>query len=107
MPTVLLDACIPVWLQRSLPGAAVSTAKQARLDGLSDPLVLKAIAGRYDVLVTLDRVLPMHAGQLERPFAIVILKVGDQSPAAFQALAPKLALAINHVMPGDVVVLGG
>ena len=107
MPTVLLDACIPASLQHEVAGAAVTTAKSARLDGLTDSALLYAVAGRYDVLVTLDRVIALQDDGQPRPFAVVVLEVAELSPANFHALAPKLSEAIRHVMPGDIVLLHG
>ena len=85
----------------------MTSAKSARLDGLSDKALLYAIAGRYDVLVTLDRVVDVHDDGKPRPFAIVVLQVAELTPAALHALAPKLSEAIRHVMPGDIVLLRG
>ena len=85
----------------------MTTAKSARLDGLTDKALLYAIAGRYDVLVTLDRVAELNDNDKLRPFAVIVLELVDLAPAAFQALAPKLSEAIRHVMPGDIVLLRG
>ena len=85
----------------------MTTAKSARLDGLTDKALLYAIAGRYDVLVTLDRIVELGDDSNTRPFAVLVLEMPDLTPAAFQALAPKLSEAIRHVMPGDIVMLRG
>jgi hypothetical protein len=55
MKRVLLDACVPHWLRKELPGFEVETAFFAGLDVISDSALLDAIEGRFDVLVTLDR----------------------------------------------------
>ncbi len=51
MATVLLDACVPVWLAKELVGVEVETARNAGFDALSDGELLDAIDGRFDVLV--------------------------------------------------------
>ena len=104
---VLLDACVPQWLRRDLTGMDVTTAQFAGLDRSPDGELLTAIEGRFDVLVTLDTGLVRQNRISGRPFAVVVIRVRDQTPAAFHALLPDLRLAINSASTGTVAVVGG
>ena len=106
MAKVLLDACVPQWLKTMLGDAEVTTARFAGLDQLSDSALLAAIAGRFNVLVTLDRNLTYQQKIAGRPIAVVVLRVSDQSPEAFRGLVPALIEAIEDVEPGEVKELG-
>ena len=104
---VLLDACVPQWLRRELTEFDVQTAQFAGLDQIPDGELLVAIEFRFDVLVTLDTGL-VHENRIAgRPFAVVVLRVSEQTPAAFRALAPGLNDAIKIAMLGEIVKVGG
>jgi predicted nuclease of predicted toxin-antitoxin system len=106
MVAVVLDACVPQWLRTELGDADVVTAHYARLDELSDDQLRTAIEGKYDVLVTLDSNIPFQQKVDGRPFAVIILRVRDQSPKAFRALVPGLIAAIDAAEPGEVRLVG-
>ena len=106
MTRVLLDACVPQWLRRELGAIDVVTARYAGLDQLSDGALLNAMTGQFDVLVTLDRSLSYHNRVAGRTFAIIVMRVADQSPALFRALVPELIKAIAAAIPGTVTYVG-
>jgi len=104
---VLLDACVPQWLRRELTEFDVETAQFAGLDQVPDGELLVAIEFRFDVLVTLDTGL-VHENRIAgRPFAAVVLRVSEQTPAAFRALVPGLSAAIKTALTGEIVRVGG
>jgi hypothetical protein len=102
MTKVLLDACVPHWIRHSLIDCDVETAQFAGLDHLSDPALLDAINGKYDVLVTLDRGIQNQNAIGGRTFALVVLYVSSQTPKAFRSLVPDLNAAIKAAKPGSV-----
>lgn len=102
MATVLLDACVPQWLRNDLTGFDVQTAHDAGVDNVPDTQLLTAIEGRFDVLVTLDRNLTYQQNVAGRPFAVIVLRVNDQTPEAFKVLVPALFRALCDVKPGEV-----
>lgn len=102
MVRVLLDACVAQWLKRELRNLDVTTARYAGLDELSDTMLLAAIEGRYEILVTLDNNLPYQQDLAGRPFAVIVLRVRDQSRESFRALVPALVASIGDVKPGEV-----
>ncbi len=105
MVRVLLDACVPQWLRTELGPAEVVTAQFARLDELTNGQLLAAIEGRFDVLVTLDTNIDFQQNLAGRSFAVLVLRVKDQSPESFQALVPALTVAIASAQPGEVRVI--
>lgn len=107
MIKVLLDACVPHRLRRSLTEFEIVTAQSAGLDQTSDGALLTAIEGKYDVIVTRDRNLTFQQKIAGRSIAVVVLHALDQSPAAFDALLPELRIAIFSAAPGTVTLVGG
>lgn len=55
---LLLDECVTHTLRRDLVGHEVHTVEEAGLKGLENGELLKAVAGIYDVLVTVDQNTP-------------------------------------------------
>jgi hypothetical protein len=106
MVRVLLDACVPHWLRRELTELDVETAHFAGLDQLSDTALLDAIEGRYDALVTLDRNLTYQQKIGGRSVAVIVLRVAEQTPEAFQALMPQLQVAVRSASGGSITVVG-
>jgi hypothetical protein len=51
---ILLDACVPRGLRRSLVGHDVSTAREMGWNKLPDGPLLDVIAGVFDAFVTVD-----------------------------------------------------
>lgn len=52
---VLLDECLPRKLKQELGGHEVRTAQEEGWAGLKNGALLQAAAGRFDVLLTVDR----------------------------------------------------
>jgi hypothetical protein len=66
---VVLDECVPHRLRQALSAHDVVTASFAGLAGLKNGQLMKAIEGKFDVLVTLDGGLPHSKIGLDRPSA--------------------------------------
>ncbi len=103
---VLLDACVPQWLRQEVTNADVVTAGYAGLANLSDRALLSAIDGRFDVLVTLDRSLSYQQKIAGQRIAVVVIRVNEQTPEAFQAVIPQLNEAISDIALGEVRIVG-
>ncbi len=106
MPKILLDACVPHSLRRYLTGLDAETAQFAGLDRITDSALLDAMAGRYDILVTLDRNLTYQQKIAGRSVAVIVLRVPEQTPEAFSAPVPALKQAIEEASAGQAVVIG-
>src|SRR6185436_6087350 len=57
---MLLDECVVRDLKKDLAEHEVSTVVEAGFGGLENGQLLRAAAGRYDVLITVDRNLPFQ-----------------------------------------------
>ena len=106
VPKVLLDASVPQWLRKELSGSLVQSAFFAGLDQLSDSSLLRAIEGRFDVLITLDGNLSYQQRIGGRLVAVIVLRVTTQTPEAFRSLVPALQKAIENVKSGEVIIVG-
>lgn len=106
MVRVLLDACVPHRLRKGLAEFDVETARNAGLDQVSDGELIAALEERFDVLVTRDQNLTFQQRIAGRSIAVVVLRSLDQSPAAFDALLPKLRAAVAAATPGTVTLVG-
>lgn len=104
-PRILLDACVPHGFRRELADLDVTTAQFAGLDQIPDGELLTILAGRYDVLVTLDTNMVRQNTMVGRPFAVIVMRVAEQSPEAFRALVPKVRDAIAAARVGEVQIV--
>ena len=71
---ILLDACVPRRLRDSLSGHEVRTAPEMGWGDLDNGALLDAMAGHFDVLVTVDKRLPQQQNIKDRPFGVVVLR---------------------------------
>ncbi len=104
---VLLDGCVPRRLASELSGHEVRTAPQMGWADLDDGPLLNVMAGRFDVLVTVDKNLPKQQRLEQRPFSVVILRAKTNRLADLRPLAPALRAAITELRPGQVREVAG
>ena len=104
---VLLDGCVPRRLAAELPGHEVRTAPEMGWADLDDGPLLDAMAGRFDVLVTVDKSLPKQQNLEQRPLAVVVLRAKTNRLADLRPLAPALRTAIPKMRPGQSRELAG
>jgi len=65
------------------------------------------MAGRFDVLITVDKSLPKQQRLSNRPFAVVVLRARTNRLADLLPLVPALQAAIEKLAPGQVRELAG
>lgn len=99
---VLLDGCVPRRLALELSGHEIRTASELGWSDLDDGPLLDLMAGRFDVLVTVDRSLPMQQNLAQRPFGVVVLRARTNRLADLLPLVPALRQAIEELGPGQV-----
>jgi predicted nuclease of predicted toxin-antitoxin system len=101
---ILLDACIPIDFRHDLAAAGtVETAQYAGLSRLSNGALLTAMAGRYDVLVTVDSSLGYQQTIAGRPLSVLVLRAPTNAIEDLQPLAPAVIAALASIKPGEVV----
>lgn len=104
---VLLDACVPKGLRRSLPGHEVQTAHEAGWGDLDNGDLLDAMQGFFDVLVTVDKRLPSQQHIKARPLGIAVLRAKSNRLADLLPLVPALLAALSMLKPGTVEEITG
>ncbi|MDX6443552.1 MAG: hypothetical protein QOH71_626 [Blastocatellia bacterium] len=100
---LLLDECVAHSLRRDLPGHEVHTVADAGLKGLENGDLLKAAAGVYEVLITVDQNIPYQQNPGGLPIAILILAAKRKSYARLKPLMRRALAALEIIKPGDVV----
>lgn len=83
------------------------TAPDMAWADLDDGPLLNAMAGRFDVLVTVDKNLPKQQQLEHRPFAVVVLRARTNRIVDLRPLVPALRVAILELRPGQVRELAG
>ncbi len=102
---VLLDTCVPKRLARDLPGFEVRHATEEGWGDLDDGLLLSAMTGRFDVLVTVDQNIPYQQSLKARPFAVILLRAHSNRLTDLMRLVPQLRAALKRAAPGRLLVL--
>ena len=90
-------------LRRDLSGHEVHTVAEAGLKGLENGELLKAAAGVYEVLVTVDQNIPYQQNLVGLPLAILILAASRNSYVRLKPLMPRALAALEIIKPGDVI----
>jgi predicted nuclease of predicted toxin-antitoxin system len=104
---VLLDACLPVQLRPHLTGVDCKTARYSGLADLDDGPLLAAMAGRFDVLITLDKSLPAQQALGNFPVAVIVLRCRSSKLADLLPLVPDILSTIKLIHIGDVIEIVG
>ena len=100
---LLLDECVTRFVKRDLIGHDVHTVEEAGFKGLENGDLLRAGAGTYDVLITVDQNLPYQQNVAGLDIAIVVLAAKRNSYARLKPIMPRAVTALETTSPGDVV----
>ncbi len=100
---LLLDECVPRPLKRDFTGHQVSTVEEAGFKGLQNGRLLRAAAGNFDVLITVDRSIPYQQNLLGLPLAVIILIARRNKYESLSPLVPLALEALKTIQPGSVV----
>ena len=104
---VLLDACVPKGLRRSLIGHEVRTAPEMGWGDLDNGDLLDAMKDLFDALVTVDRRLPQQQRITGRPLGIVVLRAKSNRLSDLLPLVPGLLAALSNLEAGVVKEVAG
>ena len=74
---------------------------------LDNGALLDAMAGDFDVLVTVDKRLPQQQNITNRPFGVVILRARSNRLSDLLPLVPGLRAALSTVKSGVVNEVAG
>jgi predicted nuclease of predicted toxin-antitoxin system len=100
---LLLDECTPRRLKRDFAGHAVSTVEEARLKGLKNGQLLRAAAGNFDVLITVDQNLPHQQNLSSTNLSIPLLVAGSNRYEDLRPLVAKALDSLERITPGLIV----
>ena len=104
---VLLDACVPKGLRRSLPGHEVRTAPEMGWGDLDNGDLLDVMGGLFDVLVTVDQRLPRQQHIEGRPLGVVVLRAKSNRLSDLLPLVSDLLAALFSLAAGVVKDVAG
>ena len=99
---LLLDECVVRDLKKDLAEHEVSTVVEAGFGGLENGQLLRAAAGKYDVLITVDRNLPFQQNIDSLQIAILILSSTGITYADLKPLIPKILIQLSSTQPGQI-----
>ena len=99
---ILLDACVPRDLRRSLVGHDISIPREMGWNKLPDGLLLDAMSGVFDVLVTVDRSMQFQQRLRDRTFAVILLRAKSNRLIDLLPLVPALLRALDEVKRGSL-----
>jgi len=103
---VLFDNCVPKRLAATIEGHVVASVIDLGWASLKDRELLDRMAGRYDVLVTVDRGIRHQQRLHDRPFGIVLLRARTNRFADLVPLVPALLEKLRDVKAGGVYEIG-
>lgn len=72
---------------------------------LDDGPLLQAMAGQFDVLVTVDKNLPHQQRLDKRSFAVVLLRAKTNRLTDLLPLVPRLRATLKRLTPGQLFEL--
>jgi predicted nuclease of predicted toxin-antitoxin system len=103
---VLLDNCVPRRLAALIEGHTVASVVDLGWGNLKDAELLDRMAGRYDVLITVDRGIRHQQRVRGRSFSIVVLRARTNRLVDLLLLVPPLLQILKAVKAGAVHEIG-
>ena len=99
---LLLDECVVRALKEDLAEHVVTTAVEAGITGLKNGDLLRAAAGKYDVLITVDRNLPhqQNIGLLQ--ISVLIIEANGITYDDLKPVTPQILETLKTIQPGQM-----
>jgi predicted nuclease of predicted toxin-antitoxin system len=104
---VLLDECLPRKLRQDLAGHEVRTAQEEGWAGLKNGALLQAAAGRFDVLLTVDRNIAFQQNLKGLRIAIIAMVATSNRLRDLRPLMGEVRQTLSNIQPGEVRRVGG
>jgi hypothetical protein len=102
---LLLDECVVHDLKRDLSGHEIATVTEVGFGGLENGELLRAAAGAYEVLITVDRNLPYQQNIRSLQISVLLLVAEGITYSDLKPLAPRILDALERIQPGEVVTV--
>jgi hypothetical protein len=97
---------MPRDLAAELPGHEVRTVGQQGWKGLENGELLAQAAGRFDVLISMDKNMPTQQDISRHQIAVVLVQAMSNRIEALRPLVPAIQAAVASVKPGTVTRVG-
>jgi hypothetical protein len=104
---VLLDECLPRRLKVDLPDHEVRTAQEEGWTGRKNGALLRAAAGRFDVLLTVDRSTAFQQNLRGLSIGVLAMVVPSNRLVDIRPLMAQVRQALSKVRAGQVLRVGG
>ena len=102
---VLLDECVPKKFKEHLPQHEVWTVPQAGWAGKKNGVLLNLAAAQFPVFITVDKDLPHQQNIQGLRIMVVVLVTEMNDLESLLSLIPSLLEALEHLRPGEFVLL--
>ena len=103
---ILLDECVDRRLARELIGHDVTAVPEIGWAGIRNGELLGLAQDSFDVLVTVDRTLPLQHDLTQFSLAVVVLRARSNRLADLRALVPQLLVALTSSPKGAATTVG-
>jgi hypothetical protein len=103
---VLLDEQMPTGLVAELTGHEVRTVGQLGWKGLENGQLLARAAGQFDVLISMDKNLPIEQDITQYRVGVVLLRAFSNRIESIRPLVPAIQRALAAVRPGEIQRVG-
>jgi predicted nuclease of predicted toxin-antitoxin system len=104
---VLLDECLPRKLTQDLSEHQVRTVQDEGGAGLKNGALLQAAAGRFDVLLTVDRNISFQQNLQGLHIAVIAMTAMSNRLGDLRPIMPQVRRALSAIRPGQVIRVGG
>lgn len=103
---ILLDEQMPRDLAADIVGHEVRTVAQLKWKGLENGQLLAEAGKQFDVLITMDRRMPLERDLAQYPIAVVLLRAPTNRIEDLRRLVPAILDVLTDVRPGQVRQVG-
>lgn len=103
---LLLDECVPRRLKDDFTGHEVFTVNDVGLSGVKNGELLRAAAGNFEALITVDRKMALQQNLSGLDFALIVLVARPCRYPQLKLLVPKVLGALMTIKLGKVIEIG-
>jgi hypothetical protein len=102
---LLLDECVTHYLIPDFAAHEVFTVEEAGLKGLKNGKLLRAAAGNFDVLITVDKSIPHQQNIASLSIAVLIFRAKTNTYPDLKPLVPQALAVLDQIQPGEIVIV--
>lgn len=81
------------------------TIEKAKLKGLKNGNLLRAIEGKYDVLITVDKNMQYQQNKLNLPATILVLSSFSNRFESLLPLIPKALKSLENIKISEIIII--